>query len=67
MLLSTYNPESQAYCPACKKLVDCWNTQGNLAFYPRYMQFRHDECGTEWRMFLDEDRDSEIISPNHRS
>jgi len=52
MLISTYNPESKACCPKCG-LVNCYNTGGNIAFGDRYLDFRHDKCGTEWRQYID--------------
>lgn len=53
MLLGVYNPDSEAYCPTCKKVVSCYNTGGNMAFFPRYLIMEHEECGTEWRYLVD--------------
>ena len=55
MLLATYDPNAQASCPKCG-FVHCLNIGGNLAFSPRYMDFEHEECGTKWRRYIDQDR-----------
>ena len=54
MLLSTYDPNSQAHCPKCG-FVHCLNVGGNLAFGSRYLDFVH-KCGTKWRRYIDEER-----------
>ncbi len=53
MLLNTYNPDAEARCPKCEKVVKCKNLGGNLAFYPRYLEMYHEKCGTEWRVELE--------------
>ena len=55
MLLTTYNPDAQAGCPKCG-FVHCTMLGGNLAFADRYLDFRHDKCGTEWRVYIDSNR-----------
>lgn len=61
MLLSTYNPSSQASCPTCNKVVNCDMIGGNLAFIPRYMDFYHSKCKTKWRVRIDQWDKSPII------
>lgn len=51
MLISFYNPESQAACPKCG-FVKCYNLGGNLAYGEKYLDFLHMDCGTEWRIYL---------------
>lgn len=53
MLISTYDPNGEAYCPTCKKVVPCQNTGGNMAFNPRYLIMYHYQCGTEWKYLVD--------------
>lgn len=62
MLISTYDPNAEAVCPKCG-FVKCMNTYGNLAFPPRYMDFRHEECGTEWRIHIGEGRVEVLSDP----
>lgn len=61
MLLSTYNQNCQATCPKCG-LVHCLMTGGNLAMFPRYMDFKHEKCGSEWRHYLDEYIHNQTVS-----
>lgn len=51
MLVTTYNPASQAQCPECKKLVHCENTGGFMMGSKPYLDFYHQECGTKWRLY----------------
>jgi len=66
MMLSAYDPDCQATCPTCKKVVNAKQTGGNLAFPPRYVQIFHDECKTEWKTFIDESR-TEILNERQTS
>lgn len=52
MLLTTYNPDSQATCPNCKKHVNCWLTGGNMWSSPRKLELTH-ECGEVWEYYVD--------------
>ena len=52
--------DTQAQCPSCGKLVKCHSEITQLAFDPRYVQIIHDECGTKWRRYIDENR-TEIL------
>jgi len=62
-LVSTYDPSSQAQCPTCGKLVHCQNTGGLLLnSINDHMDFYHDVCNTEWRMFLRQDKKPEILN-----
>ena len=52
MLISTYNPDSQAQCPKCKKLVHCY-LEGGITFgYNPYLELYHQECNTTWKYYL---------------
>jgi len=64
MLIATYDPAAQATCPTCKKVVDCLNTGGLLFGDSKYMDFSHEQCGTRWRNYIDENR-VEITSTRH--
>lgn len=62
MLITAYNPNGQATCPNCG-FVECMNTNGNLAFGRRYMDFYHEECKTEWRWYIDDGEKVILKSP----
>lgn len=54
MLLTTYNPDdAQTVCPTCKKFCQVYLVRGNLAFYPRKLEFFHRECGAHWMHYVD--------------
>lgn len=55
MIVSTYDPTAQARCPRCDEVVRCRTTGGLLAegLGRRFLDFRHDECGTRWRYYID--------------
>ena len=52
MLVTTYNPDSQASCPICKKIVDCYLTGGLMGFGNQYLELHHKECNTKWRYYI---------------
>lgn len=49
MLVSTYDPNSEAHCPHCQKVVKCYMIGGITWGFDPYYDFKHDECGTTWR------------------
>ena len=55
-LVTTYNPEGETYCPHCEKLVKCANIGGITFGSNPYLDFYHEECGTEWRLYIIENR-----------
>jgi hypothetical protein len=60
IVLAGARNDSQAGCPKCDKLVHCHSEIMQMAFHPRYVQFVHDDCGTRWRRYIDEER-TEIV------
>ena len=53
-LVSTYDPDGVSYCPVCKTMVHCHNIGGITFGSDPYLDFRHDECGTEWRYHIND-------------
>ena len=60
MLVSTYDPTSEATCPCCKKVVKCYNFGGITWGFDPYLDFIHEECGTKWRWHM---HTGEVESP----
>ncbi len=50
-LVSTYDPDSETHCPYCDELVHCRMLGGITFGHNPYLDFRHDECGTSWRLY----------------
>lgn len=49
MLLSTYDPTSQAWCPQCKRVVVCDMLHGNMWSYPYQFTFECRTCHHVWQ------------------
>lgn len=51
-LVTSADPIATAQCPKCKKLVKCYTLGGITYGYDPYLDFYHEECGTEWRYYI---------------
>ena len=63
-MLSTYNPDGQARCLTCEKLVEVAVVGGNLTYSPMYMEFVHKDCSTRWKCYVNSG-EIEIIGNRH--
>lgn len=51
-ILPGIEEDATAQCPRCG-LVKCSAVVVQLAYAPRYIRFRHNSCGTEWKNYID--------------